>query len=95
MNTAIAQEVTYTTTHEREERVVLHALRVGQRAMVSAIKNCPQELLQKLISMGVVAGSEITVTQRGFFGSPVNIHVFGSVLSLRKGEAAHIQVQPL
>jgi Fe2+ transport system protein FeoA len=95
VNTAVAQEVVYTTTHTKDESVLLNAVRVGQRAMVSAVKNCPKELLQKLISMGVVAGSEVTVTQRGFFGSPVNIHVFGSVLSLRKAEAAHIQVQPL
>jgi Fe2+ transport system protein FeoA len=45
--------------------------------------------------MGIVAGSEVTVTQRGFFGSPINVHLFGSVLSLRSSEAAHIQVQPL
>jgi Fe2+ transport system protein FeoA len=82
------------TTTIKEEKA-LSAIRVGQRALISAIKGCPAELLQKLVSMGVVAGSEVTVTQRGFFGSPINIHLFGSVLSLRKAEAAHIQVQPL
>ncbi len=74
---------------------LLSSVKVGQRAMVSALKSCPQDLLQKLIAMGVVAGSEVTVTQRGLFGSPINIHLFGSVLSLRSSEAAHIQVQPL
>lgn len=73
----------------------LSSVRVGQKATISAIKSCPAELLRKLVSMGVVAGSEVTVTQRGFFGSPINIHLFGSVLSLRSAEAAHIQVQPL
>ncbi|MFN4896630.1 MAG: FeoA family protein [Pseudomonadota bacterium] len=73
----------------------LSAVKVGQRAVVSAIKSCPTELLHKLVSMGLVAGTEVEVTQRGFFGSPINIHLFGSVLSLRSAEAAHIQVQPL
>ena len=82
------------TTVIKEEKA-LSSVKVGQRAMISAIKSCPAELLHKLVSMGIVAGSEVTVTQRGFFGSPINIHLLGSVLSLRSAEAAHIQVQPL
>ncbi len=73
----------------------LSAVKVGQRVVVSAIKSCPTELLQKLVSMGLVAGTEVEVTQRGFFGSPINVHLLGSVLSLRSVEAAHIQVVPL
>lgn len=73
----------------------LSTVKVGQRAIVSAIKSCPTELLHKLVSMGLVAGTEVEVTHRGFFGSPINVHLFGSVLSLRSAEAAHIQVQPL
>lgn len=80
---------------ETKEEKALSAVKVGQKAIISAIKSCPSELLQKLVSMGIVAGSEVTVTQRGFFGSPINIHLFGSILSLRSAEAAHIHVQPL
>ena len=80
---------------ETKEEKALSAVKVGQKAIISAIKSCPSELLQKLVSMGIVAGSEVTVTQRGFFGSPINIHLFGYILSLRSAEAAHIHVQPL
>jgi Fe2+ transport system protein FeoA len=73
----------------------LRTVKTGQRAVISAIQSCPKELLHKLLSMGVVEGTEVRVTQRGFFGSPINIHLLGSVLSLRSSEAAHIQVQPL
>jgi Fe2+ transport system protein FeoA len=73
----------------------LTSVKVGQKAIVSAITGCPRELLHKLIAMGLVAGSEVTVTQRGLFGSPINIHLFGSILSLRSSEAAHVLVQPL
>lgn len=74
----------------------LNTVKVGQRAVISAIKRgCPSDLLHKLLSMGIVAGTEVKVTQRGFFGSPINIHLFGSVLSLRSAEAAQIQVTPI
>jgi Fe2+ transport system protein FeoA len=83
------------STNLRATSADLRGLRVGQRAVVSAIQSCPKDLLRKLLSMGVVEGTEVCVTQRGFFGSPINIHLLGSVLSLRSSEAAHIQVQPL
>ena len=73
----------------------LCAVKTGQRAVISAIRSCPKELLHKLLSMGVVEGAEVRVTQRGLFGSPINIHLLGSIVSLRSSEAAHIQVQPL
>jgi Fe2+ transport system protein FeoA len=87
----ILQETHSATLTERS----LNAVKVGQRVVVSAIKSCPTDLLRKLVSMGLVEGTEVKVTQRGFFGSPINIHLLGSVLSLRSAEAAHIQVQPL
>jgi Fe2+ transport system protein FeoA len=80
---------------EDNQGAALNSVQVGQKAVVSAIKSCPAELLQRLVSMGVVAGTEVTVTHRGFFGSPINIMLLGSVLSLRSAEAAHIQVLPL
>jgi len=83
------------TQEQTETQRRLNSVKVGQRAVISAIKSCPTELLHKLVSMGVVAGTEVRVTQRGFFGSPINIHLLGSVLSLRSAEAAHIQVHPL
>jgi ferrous iron transport protein A len=70
-------------------------MKVGQRAVVADIDTCPPELLRKLVAMGLVQGSELTVTQRGFFGSPINIKLFGSVLSLRRSEAQHVRVQTL
>ena len=91
MHTSKAEQGTNSNTPNPD----LRAVQVGQRAVVSAIKSCPKDLLHKLVSMGLVEGTEIEVTQRGFFGSPINIHLLGSILSLRSVEAAHIQVQPL
>jgi Fe2+ transport system protein FeoA len=96
----LKRDLTTANGKERNEQVAsstseLSAIKTGQRAVVSAIKSCPKDLLHKFVSMGLVAGTEVEVTQRGFFGSPINIHLLGSVLSLRSAEAAHIQVQPL
>ncbi len=92
----VLQETHSTTSFEKSSfEKSLSAVKIGQRVVVSAIKGCPTELLRKFVSMGLVAGTEVKVTQRGFFGSPINIHLLGSVLSLRSAEAAHIQVQPL
>ena len=53
----------------------LTAMRTGQKAVVSAIKGCPSTLLQKLVSMGVVNGTEVTITQKGLFGSPITLEM--------------------
>ncbi len=95
MNGTIVNEPNQTEQHQAPSQRQLNAIKVGQRAVISAIKSCPTELLHKLVSMGIVPGTEVKVAQCGFFGSPINIHLFGSVLSLRSAEAAHIQVQPL
>jgi Fe2+ transport system protein FeoA len=73
----------------------LDSVEIGQTAVISDLKECPGDLLNKLVAMGFVSGSKVTVTQRGFFGSPINIRLLGSVLSLRSAEAAFVQVQPV
>ncbi len=70
----------------------LSSVKTGAKVTVSSIEGCPESLLRKFVSMGVVSGSELTVTHRGLFGSPINIRVFDSILSLRKNEAALVNV---
>ena len=49
-------------------------------------------LQHKLLVMGIVPGSSLRVLRRGPFGSPINIKVLGSVVSLRKSEARAVAV---
>lgn len=72
----------------------LNSVQIGETVTVCGVEGCSPTLLSKLVSMGVVAGSTLTVTQRGLFGSPINVKVFGSVLSLRANEASLIRVAP-
>jgi Fe2+ transport system protein FeoA len=73
----------------------LASIKVGETVVVSEVKACPPDLLRRLVAMGLVAGSKLTVTQRGLFGSPINVKLFGSILSLRSTEASLVQVHPV
>lgn len=73
----------------------LNSIRPGETVTVATVESTSPLLLRKLVSMGLVAGSKLTVTQRGLFGSPINVKLFGSVLSLRENEAAMIRVMEL
>ena len=84
----------YPMTSCKFDDTALASVKVGDQVVVSEVKSCAPELLKKLVAMGLVAGSVVTVTQRGLFGSPINVKLFGSVLSLRSSEAALVQVHP-
>ena len=73
----------------------LNSIRAGETVTVEAVEAATPALLLKLVAMGIVAGSKLTVTQRGLFGSPINVRLFGSVLSLRENEAALVRVTRL
>ena len=48
--------------------------------------------VQRLVDMGVVKGSHITVVKTAPLGDPVEVKVKGCALALRKSEAAMISV---
>lgn len=45
--------------------------------------------------MGLLPGSEFTLVRRAPLGDPVEIIVSGTLLSLRAGEAADIEIERL
>lgn len=61
-------------------RVVGHA--AGSRAYT-----------RRLLAMGLVPGAEFRVVRRAPLGDPVEIEVLGSLLSLRAGEAAGLEIE--
>lgn len=48
---------------------------------------------RRLLAMGLVPGAEFRVVRRAPLGDPVEIEVLGSLLSLRAGEAAGLEVE--
>jgi len=71
--------------------VSLADMKVGQSGVVEALEgrgNIPH----RLVDMGVVKGSHITVFKKAPLGDPVEVKVKGCALALRMNEAAMISV---
>ena len=49
-------------------------------------------LVQRLLELGLMEGEELTVVTRAPLGDPIEIESALTRLSLRKTEAAHVQV---
>ena len=68
-------------------------LKTGQNARIEAI-DPGYEHSHRLIDLGFVPGSSITLTGRAPFGGPLLIFIRGRILLLRKSEGARIVVIP-
>ena len=71
----------------------LNFLKVGQRAVVENVRGEGSAVHQRLMEMGVFAGSEITVIRFAPLGDPMELRVQGYNLSVRKSEAAFVDVR--
>jgi ferrous iron transport protein A len=69
----------------------LAALRVGARATVARIDGV-DEVSLRLMEMGLVPGVELTVLGVAPLGDPLELELRGYRLSLRKSEAARVEV---
>lgn len=68
-------------------------LEVGSVARVLHVSANCSELRQKLLSLGVVQGTLLSVTGVAPLKDPMNIHLLGFTLSLRRCEAHCITVE--
>ena len=84
MNPAPAEQAT----------ISLSELPIGERAAVAGIKG-DLELRQRLLELGLVPGVEVKVSQVAPLGDPLRIELRGAGFSVRRSDAAHVQVQPL
>jgi ferrous iron transport protein A len=93
----------YSCTKEREQRegirmdqtvVMLRDIEPGQRARVKKLAG-EQRLKRRLMDMGITPGIEVGVVKVAPLGDPVELTVRGYELSIRKDEAAHIEVEKL
>jgi ferrous iron transport protein A len=72
----------------------LDQLRVGQTARIDSLVG-QDTLVQRLLEMGLLDGEEIEVIGVAPLGDPVEIRVRDYRLSLRRSEAARVQVSIL
>lgn len=70
-------------------------LKVGDRAKVAGFTETGRGYRRKLLTMGLTPGVEIAIVRVAPLGDPVEIRVRGFSLSLRREEAAALNVEKL
>jgi Fe2+ transport system protein FeoA len=70
----------------------LDTLKIGESARIVSIR-LPASEAQRLTEMGLTAGASVKVQKLAPLGDPMEIVVRGYHLSLRKSEAAGIEIE--
>ncbi len=71
--------------------VTLADMKVGEKGVVEALQG-HGNIQHRLVDMGVVKGSHISVVKKAPLGDPIEVNVKGCALALRMNEAAMITV---
>ena len=74
------------------QRLRLNQIKIGNTVRVVKVHG-EGALRQRILDMGVTKGAEIKVQKMAPFGDPLEVTVRGFQLSLRKAEAACIEVK--
>ena len=72
--------------------MTLRELKPGQQGKVTSV-GTSGSMKRRIMDMGVTPGVQIKVIKVAPLGDPIEVNVRGYELSLRKDEAAQIQVQ--
>ncbi|HEX8317614.1 FeoA family protein [Longimicrobium sp.] len=70
----------------------LSDLSPGDRGRVTKMGGDP-EALRRLMEMGLMRGTAVEVVRRAPLGDPLEVKVRGFMLTLRRSEAEHIEVE--
>ena len=70
---------------------VLGDLSPGERAVVQGVR-CAPGVRRRLLEMGLLPGTELSVVRRAPMGDPIEVRLRGYSLSLRKSEASGVTV---
>ncbi len=68
----------------------LSDLKEGERCIISAVK--PSDISERLKELGFTAGTPVVCRCKSFSGDPAAYYVKGTVIALRKDDAAAISV---
>lgn len=71
---------------------LLSELSIGERGKVKAV-NGEGAIRRRLFDMGITPGAEIYLRKKAPFGDPIEIALRGYELTLRKAEAAHVEME--
>ena len=70
----------------------LDTLEIGKDAVVASVTSDDQELRQHILDMGLTPGTEVTMMKYAPMGDPLEIRLRGYELTLRKDDAARIEL---
>jgi ferrous iron transport protein A len=71
----------------------LSELSIGQTARITSLTGGDKAYRQRLIAMGLIPGTELTLIRMAPFGDPIEIQLRGINLTLRKHEAHVLQLE--
>ena len=70
---------------------LLSQLEIGEKAVVKAV-NGEGVVRRRLFDMGITPGAEIYLRKKAPLGDPIEISLRGYELTLRKAEAANVEM---
>ena len=75
-----------------EKMKLLSQLTIGERGTVVAV-NGEGAIRRRLFDMGITPGAEVYLRKKAPLGDPIEIAIRGYELTLRKAEAAHVEIK--
>jgi ferrous iron transport protein A len=70
-------------------------LKIGQSAQITSLAGGDKVYRQRLIALGLLPGTPLTLTHIAPLGDPIELQVRGFSLSLRKSEASIINIETI
>ncbi|MDO5726189.1 MAG: ferrous iron transport protein A [Tissierellia bacterium] len=74
--------------------MTLDKVEIGKAVMVTAIVG-DRPIKRRIMDMGIIKGTELTVRRVAPLGDPIDITVRGYQLSIRKEDAKNIKVEEI
>jgi ferrous iron transport protein A len=71
--------------------MTLDQLDTAQAATITAIEG-DGPLVQRLMALGLLEGTLVSITRRALGGDPIEVEIMGYALSLRKADAQRVSV---
>ena len=71
---------------------LLSELSIRERGKVTAV-NGEGAIRRRLFDMGITPGAEVYLRKKAPLGDPIEIALRGYELTLRKAEAAHVEIE--
>ena len=75
-----------------EHMRLLSDLKVGESGVVTAV-NGEGAVRRRLFDMGITPGAGVYLRKKAPLGDPIEIAIRGYELTLRKSEAAHVEIK--